>query len=475
MLDERLLGRHRPNAVLALALGSAATLALAEPATAAQQTASGTVALVQVLGPLAQRTAFDLNLCGYLEGYDSITARVSAAMRDPGVDAVVLEADSPGGDLAGLEEAVRRIREERAATGKVLLVHVNELAASAMVWLSLAADGIYGAPAARFGSIGVLAVHVDTSGAHEKAGLAVTIVRAPANKANPNALEPLDKVGRDRLQRMVGEAMDRFVAAVAEARDVEASSVRALDAEVLTMKEAVKRGLADGVESLEATITRAAKMARKRKKDMNYSAELAALAGLPATATDDEIDAALPQLRRRVAFAGNLLGLAATADTEAATGTIAAWKGSHAALPEARAKAEQAEAALKDQTAAEETAERSKLLGAVARALGPAVAYENPHEPLAQRRPAKGYAEMSLGALRAHVDTLAPLPPAMGGEKKPASGNATGLNLAALPPAARAELERLAPEDRAAYVQTYQEMWGGGRSEPREEQATWAR
>ena len=53
------------------------------------------------MGPLDQRGGF------WWDGYDSVSERVSAALADRDVQAVVLAIDSPGGVVAGCFDAAR--------------------------------------------------------------------------------------------------------------------------------------------------------------------------------------------------------------------------------------------------------------------------------------------------------------------------------------------------------------------------------
>lgn len=99
------------------------------PATQVATPQPATVAIVGIEGPLAQRAIYDL--CGYVDGYDAIAARLQIALENPDVGAVVLRIDSPGGDAQGLEEAVRRMRLAVEQSGKPCMVYVDELAASA--------------------------------------------------------------------------------------------------------------------------------------------------------------------------------------------------------------------------------------------------------------------------------------------------------------------------------------------------------
>ena len=95
--------------------------------------ASDGIARIDIQGALLQRAE---SMCGMVDGYDAITARICTALEDKRVRGLVLRIDSPGGDVAGLEEAITQIRSVTAQSGKPISTYVDELCASAAYWLA---------------------------------------------------------------------------------------------------------------------------------------------------------------------------------------------------------------------------------------------------------------------------------------------------------------------------------------------------
>lgn len=250
-LDAKALLTAGASHVLALdpaAMGT--TVALDDPKPVETR---GAVALVSVRGPLAQRAISDL--CGYVDGYDAIAARFVAALHDPRVDAIVLVVDSPGGDVAGLEECIRRMSTAREASGKPIAVYVDELAASAAYWMASGVSSlIYGPTSCRVGSIGVIGAVVDETKALEMEGIAVTLIRDPAGKADAHPAQPLLELAKRRVGESVAAHAGRFYDAVAATRKIPTSKVRGLDGAVLGGPAAVSAGLLTGVMSLEGVV-----------------------------------------------------------------------------------------------------------------------------------------------------------------------------------------------------------------------------
>lgn len=227
------------------------------------------VGVVRVEGPLSQRALADL--CGYVDGYDAIEARLSLALESD-VSGVLMVIDSPGGDVAGLEESVRRMRAAAEKSGKRVVAYVDELAASAAYWIaSGVADEIVVPAAGHVGSIGTIGALVDATGEAEREGLKWTIVRDPAGKAPGHPYGPVSEVAEERLRGEVKAATSRFVKAVSKRRGIPSGDVRKMDGALFGGADAVANGLADRVGTLEQA-ARAALAPRKKDERRNRAA-----------------------------------------------------------------------------------------------------------------------------------------------------------------------------------------------------------
>ena len=269
------LATYRPGGLVAVALGAYAGIPAKRPRprlvarsaapalrTRAFSGAAGRgspvvpaamTAIVPVRGALEQRASiWD---CGEPCAYDTIEEDILEALSDPGVGQAILDVDSPGGDVPGLEQAILRIRAGVVALGKPLLGYVNEFAASAALWLMLGVcDGVYLPPSARMGSIGSVVIFGSDARRLAKEGTDIYVGRDPGGKMNPNPLEALDALGKARIDRLAAEGAGRFYAGVEALREIPAAELRAWNGEVFTGQVAADMGIADGVFSLEQTI-----------------------------------------------------------------------------------------------------------------------------------------------------------------------------------------------------------------------------
>jgi len=179
-----------------------------------------------------------------LEGFG---AYFRAAVSDPTVKAIVLDVDSPGGEVAGTHEMAREIFAARST--KPIYAMVNTLSASAAYWISAAADKIWMTPSGLAGSIGVYALHEDKSGADEKGGIKHTIIKAGKYKEEANPFEPLSDDAKAALQQMADDAYDMMTADIAEFRGVSQRKIQNGYGEgrVLGAKRALNAGMVDKI------------------------------------------------------------------------------------------------------------------------------------------------------------------------------------------------------------------------------------
>lgn len=217
---------------------------------------SGAVAVLPLHGVLAQR----MNMMSAMSGGTSTEIfgkMFTDAVADPAIGGIVINIDSPGGSVFGVQELWQTVFNARGE--KPIVAMVNSVAASAAYWIATAADEIVVTPGGELGSIGVLTGHKDISAALEMAGEKVTLISAGKKKVDANPFEPLSEEARADLQGRVDAYYATFVSAVAKGRGVNLSAVRGGFGEgsMVGAAEAVKLGMADRVGTLDAAISRA--------------------------------------------------------------------------------------------------------------------------------------------------------------------------------------------------------------------------
>ncbi|MGC0110727.1 S49 family peptidase, partial [Ralstonia pseudosolanacearum] len=141
------------------------------------------IAVIPIHGTLVRRTV-GLEAESGLASYTAIGDQLDAALADPGVAAILLDVDSPGGESGGVFDLADRIRA--AAAMKPIWAVANDMAFSAAYALASAASRVFVSRTGGVGSIGVIAMHVDQSIKDAKDGIRYTAVFAGARKNDLN-------------------------------------------------------------------------------------------------------------------------------------------------------------------------------------------------------------------------------------------------------------------------------------------------
>ncbi len=236
-----------------------------KPGGSAQQ--QSVVAVIPVWGIISHRAHMVEDICGPGgTSTEKLSRAINGAIADRNVKALVLDVDSPGGSVFGVQEVADEIYKARGT--KPILASANSLAASAAYWIAAAADELFVTPSGEVGSIGVYAAHVDVSKSQELKGLKTTLVSAGKYKVEGHPYAPLEAEAAAQMQARVNDYYDAFTKAVGKYRGVGVEAVRSGFGEGRTVgaKQAVAEGMANGVETLQETINRAAKLARQAER-----------------------------------------------------------------------------------------------------------------------------------------------------------------------------------------------------------------
>jgi len=228
-------------------------------------TQAGQVAVLPIVGPIYPRGGgglFEMLFGGM--ALDRLSAAFSQRLNDPGVAAIVLDFDSPGGSVAGVPEFADLVAGARGR--KPIVALSNTLMASAAYWIGAQADEVMVSPSSQTGSIGIYATHFDMSRALDAEGVTPTLISAGKYKTDGNQYQPLSEEARADWQGQVDAYYEMFVAAVARGRARSEATVRNGFGEgrVLTAQAAVDAHMADRIGTLNDAVGRALALAKRR-------------------------------------------------------------------------------------------------------------------------------------------------------------------------------------------------------------------
>jgi signal peptide peptidase SppA len=214
-------------------------------------TAPEGIAVIPIHGSLVKRS-LGLETASGLTSYGEIAVMLDTALADPMVSGILLDIDSPGGEASGSFELARRVREVAAV--KPVWAVANDAAYSAAYAIAASAQRLFVTETGGVGSIGVIALHVDQSVKDAKDGYRYTAITAGAHKNDYSPHEPLSDTAKNELQDEVDRLYALFTEHVAVMRGLDIASVRATEAGLYFGSNALTQGLADGVQTLDATL-----------------------------------------------------------------------------------------------------------------------------------------------------------------------------------------------------------------------------
>lgn len=207
------------------------------------------VAIIPVTGPLFRYANLFTAISG-ATSYEILAQDFTVALDNPDITAIILNIDSPGGEVNGCAELANMIFAARGT--KPILAYASGDAASGAYWIASAADSVVASETSGLGSIGVVAVYRGAK-PDKNAPTTIEIVssQSPFKRLNPETDE-----GRAKLQTRIDAMAEVFVTTLARNRGIEAAQVLEQfgGGDILIGAHAVNAGLADRIGSLEKLI-----------------------------------------------------------------------------------------------------------------------------------------------------------------------------------------------------------------------------
>jgi signal peptide peptidase SppA len=207
------------------------------------------VAIVNIQGSMVSGSAGFMRLFGVV-GYDDIQDAMMQAVADKSVKSILLNIDSGGGAVAGVNDASKLVAEVNKV--KPVVTYTGGVMASAALWLGCAASKMFAGETAITGSLGVLMVHASRARQLENDGVKVTVIRAGKDKALMNPYEDLTDRALEEAQSKADALYDVFLSHVADSRGMNLAAADAAfgQGREFVGKQAVKAGLIDEIGSL---------------------------------------------------------------------------------------------------------------------------------------------------------------------------------------------------------------------------------
>jgi len=260
------------------------------------------IAVIPIEGTLVHKS-YGLDALSGLRSYVDLQQEIEDAATDPAINGILLDVDSPGGEVAGVFDLADTIYAARAA--KPVFAVANSDAFSAAYLLASSAERVYAGRTSGLGSIGVIVTHRDVSASDEKLGYKYTIIHAGARKADFNPHAPLSEEARAVIETEVERTYDLLVGAVARNRGTAEADIRGTEAGLYFGSDAVAARLADRIGTrqealadLRAAISAGALVIQPQKRKTSMNEEQLAAEATPSAAEVD-VEAIRAEARRQ--------------------------------------------------------------------------------------------------------------------------------------------------------------------------------
>lgn len=182
---------------------------------------------------------------------EDFKAALEQAASDADVKAVIVEMDSPGGEVTAsdvLYNALRKFPED-----KPVIAYFNSIGASGAYYTACGADWIMCSDTTFTGSIGVIISTLNYRELFGKIGLESVVFKSGKFKDMLNGAREMNNEEREYVQGLVMQSYDRFLGIVAGARKLDANSLRngPADGRILSGTDAYAAKLVDQLGYIE--------------------------------------------------------------------------------------------------------------------------------------------------------------------------------------------------------------------------------
>jgi protease-4 len=229
---------------------------------------------------------------------DDMRYALEQARDDDNVRAIVLEIDSPGGEVTASDVIYNAVVKARAK--KPVVVYMDSVAASGGYYVACGGKYLMASDTTITGSIGVIIQTLNYEQLFNKVGLASVVFKSGKFKDMLNGARPITEEERAYVQGFVMSTYEKFLGIVAKERNLPADGLRntIADGRILSGVDAREHRLIDGLGQIEDAFQKA--------KDLSNAPDAAIVKyGPPFTfgrffralgkASDSKIEVTLPK------------------------------------------------------------------------------------------------------------------------------------------------------------------------------------
>jgi protease IV len=196
---------------------------------------------------------------------DDMRMALQQARDDDRVRAIVVEIDSPGGEVTASDAIYSALVKARAR--KPVVVYMDSLAASGGYYISCGGKFLMASETTITGSIGVIIQTLNYEQLLNKVGLASVVFKSGKFKDMLNGARPITPEERELVQSFIMKTYDKFLGVVAKERNLPADLLRntIADGRILSGKDALQNKLIDGLGELDDAFAKAKQLGNARE------------------------------------------------------------------------------------------------------------------------------------------------------------------------------------------------------------------
>lgn len=201
---------------------------------------------------------------------EKVVRLLKQARKDETVKAIVLDMDTPGGEVTAADEIYQEVQACRKARVPVVTC-MHSMGASGGYYIACASDWILANRLTFTGSVGVIMSSFNAKELGEKLGVKPVVIKSGAMKDSLSMGRDLTPEEQAYLQGLIDETFTEFATIVANGREryADAAAVKAAefsDGRVLSGTRALELGLIDELGGMKEAYAKAAELAKIEEK-----------------------------------------------------------------------------------------------------------------------------------------------------------------------------------------------------------------
>lgn len=196
--------------------------------------------------------------------FENLKKDLDVARQRKAIKAILLEINSPGGEVTASDIMYHQINKLRHETKLPVVALIGSMGASGAYYVACAADKIMAHPTSIIGSIGVLMQSINVQQLAEKVGFKAISLKSDKTPMK-DVLSPFKEMTAEEKTMLLGiieSIYDRFVEIVADSRKLTKEEViKIADGGIYTSKKAKELDLIDAIGYREDAMAKACELA----------------------------------------------------------------------------------------------------------------------------------------------------------------------------------------------------------------------